>query len=204
MIAGIVLGAGKSERMRRSKLNLPLGSKKLIEWVLESVTLSLLDEIFLVIKPDDKNITEIARKWNVKIVYNPDYKKGMSTSIQKALIKLDTQDKEIDGFCLILGDQPFINHKIINQLIKNFTRGKKEIVVPYYQGNRGNPVLFDMEWKKDFMEITGDTGGRVLIRKYPDHIKKVDILDKGILFDIDREEDYSKAKRYFRDKGKLV
>jgi len=116
------------------------------------------------------------------------------------LIELDATDKDIDGFCLILGDQPFIKAKIINQLIKSFTRGKKEIVVPYYQNKRGNPVLFDIDWKEDLMNITGDTGGRVLINLYPEKVRKVNILDSSILFDIDGEEDYLKAKTYFKMK----
>jgi len=200
MIAGIILGAGEGIRMGKPKLNLPLGSKRVIEWVLEAAALSLLDKMILVIRPDDKEIVEIGKRWKAEIVFNPDFKKGMSTSIQKALIELDATDKAIDGFCLILGDQPFIKPEIINQLIKSFTRGKKEIVVPYYQNKRGNPVLFDIDWKEDLMNITGDTGGRVLIKLYPEKVRKVNILDSSILFDIDGEEDYLKAKTYFKMK----
>lgn len=200
MIAGIILGAGEGIRMGKPKLNLPLGSKRVIEWVLEAAALSLLDKMILVIRPDDKEVLEIGERWKAEIVFNPDFKKGMSTSIQKALIELDATDQVIDGFCLILGDQPFIKPEIINQLIKSFTRGKKEIVVPYYQNKRGNPVLFDIDWKEDLMNITGDTGGRVLINLYPEKVRKVNILDSSILFDIDGEEDYLKAKTYFKMK----
>lgn len=93
----------------------------------------------------------------------------------------------------MLGDQPFISSKTIDSLVKAFQKGKKEIVVPCYRGKCGNPVLFDIAWQEDFMKISGDIGGRVLIRLYPDKIKKVEISDNTILFDIDSEEDYRKA-----------
>lgn len=200
MIAGIILGAGEGMRIGKSKLNLPLGAKSIIEWVLQAATLSRLNQVILVIRPEDKDILKIGKRWNATIVLNHDFKKGMSTSIQKALFELDAQNKEINGFCLILGDQPFISPQIINQLIKSFTAGKKEIIVPYYKDKRGNPVLFDIAWKEDFMNITGDIGGRVLIKKYPDKVKRVNTLNQAILFDIDREEDYLKAQTYFKMK----
>ena len=177
-----------------SKLTLPLGSKRVIEWILEAASLSLLDQVILVVRPDDQVVSEIGRMWKARVIVNPDYQQGLSTSIQKALAELDSRGKDMAGFCLILGDQPFINCKIINQLIEVFERGKKEIVVPYYQAQRGNPVLFDMAWKPDLMKITGDVGGRVFIKKYPEKIKRVDIPDQAILFDIDRKEDYLEAK----------
>ena len=102
--------------MGKVKLTLPLGNKKLIEWVLQAAKLTPLDKYFLVVRPEDKEIIKIGKKWGAEIVFNPDFRKGMSTSIKKALLKINTQ--EVKGFFLILGDQPLITSKIINKLIK--------------------------------------------------------------------------------------
>lgn len=195
MIAGIILGAGEGKRIGKSKLNLPLGNKKVVEWVLQAAVQSFLNKIILVIRPNDKAMFEIGKKWEAEIVINPDFQKGMSTSIQEALKKIDLQD--VEGFFLILGDQPFITSSIINQLVISFSPGKSEIVVPYYKERRGNPVLFDISWKEELMAITGDVGGRVLIKAHPERVKKVKILDEAIILDIDEEEDYLKAKKRF-------
>ncbi|MEA1940046.1 MAG: nucleotidyltransferase family protein [Candidatus Caldatribacteriota bacterium] len=196
MIVGIILGAGEGKRIGKPKLKLPLGSKKVIEWVLEAAESSSLDKTILAIRPEDEEISKIAKKWGVKIVLNPDFYKGISTTIQKALLEIDSQ--EVKGFFLILGDQPLISSTIINELIKYFSPGKREIVVPYYKGRRGNPVLFDIYWKKELMTISGDVGGRVLIKSYPEKVKRVNILDEAILFDIDNEDDYLRAKTYLK------
>jgi len=196
MIYGIILAAGEGKRMGKVKLTLPLGNKKLIEWVLEAAKLTPLDKYFLVVRPEDKDIIKIGKAWGAEIVLNPDFRKGMSTSIKKALLKINTQEAE--GFFLILGDQPLITSKIINKLIKSFSPGKGEIVVPYFKNKRGNPVLFDICWKDELMAITGDVGGRVLIKAHPEKIKRVNISDKAILFDIDQEKDYLKAQMYLK------
>jgi len=195
MIYGIILAAGEGKRMGKVKLTLPLGNKKLIEWVLQAAKLTPLDKYFLVVRPEDKEIIKIGKKWGAEIVFNPDFRKGMSTSIKKALLKINTQ--EVEGFFLILGDQPLITSRIINKLIKSFSPGKGEIVVPYFKNKRGNPVLFDICWKDELMAVTGDVGGRVLIKAHPEKIKRVNISDETILFDIDREEDYEKMKNIF-------
>jgi len=196
MIYGIILAAGEGKRMGKVKLTLPLGDKKLIEWVLQAAKLTPLDKYFLVVRPEDKDIIKTGKTWGAEIVLNPDFQKGMSTSIKKALLKINTQEAE--GFFLILGDQPLITSKIINKLIKSFSPGKGEIVVPYFKDKRGNPVLFDICWKDELMAITGDVGGRVLIKAHPEKVKRVNILDETILFDIDQEKDYLKAQTYLK------
>jgi len=195
MIYGIILAAGEGKRMGKVKLTLPLGDKQLIEWVLRAVKLTPLDKYFLVVRPEDKDIIKIGKAWGTEIVLNPDFRKGMSTSIKKALLKINT--REAEGFFLILGDQPLITSKIINKLIKSFSPGKEEIIVPYFKDKRGNPVLFDICWKDELMAVTGDVGGRVLIKAHPEKVKRVNISDETILFDIDREEDYEKMKNIF-------
>jgi len=196
MIYGIILAAGEGKRMGKLKLTLPLGNKKLIEWVLQAVKLAPLDKYFLVVRPEDKDIIKIGKAWGAEIVLNPDFRKGMSTSIKKALLKINTQEAE--GFFLILGDQPLITSKIINKLIKSFSSGKREIVVPYFKDKRGNPVLFDICWKDELMAVTGDVGGRFLIKAHPERVKRVNVSDETILFDIDQEKDYLKAQTYLK------
>jgi molybdenum cofactor cytidylyltransferase len=196
MIYGIILAAGEGKRMGKVKLALPLGNKKLIEWVLKAAKLTPLDKYFLVVRPEDKEIIKTGEKWGAEIVLNPDFHKGMSTSIKKALLKINTQEAE--GFFLILGDQPLITSTILNKLIKSFSSGKGEIVVPYFKDKRGNPVLFDICWKDELMAVTGDVGGRVLIKAHPEKIKRINISDKAILFDIDEEKDYLKVQTYLK------
>ena len=195
MIYGIILAAGESKRMGKVKLTLPLGNKKLIEWVLRAVKLTPLDKYFLVVRPEDKEIIKTGEKWGAEIVFNPECKSGMSSSIQKALSLIPSEG--VEGFFLILGDQPLITSRIMNKLTKSFSPGKGEIVVPYFKNKRGNPVLFDICWKDELMAVTGDVGGRVLIKAHPEKIKRVNISDETILFDIDREEDYEKMKNIF-------
>ena len=106
MIAGIILAAGEGKRFVQHKLMLPLGTKTVIDWVLEAAVKSKLGKIILVVQPDDQKITERGTKYRVTVVSNPDYKDGMSTSLQKAMAELDNH-QNIDGFCFLFHNQHF-------------------------------------------------------------------------------------------------
>jgi molybdenum cofactor cytidylyltransferase len=195
MICGIILAAGEGKRMGKVKLTLPLGDKQLIEWVLQAVKLAPLDKYFLVVRPEDKEMIKIGESWGAEIVLNPEYRSGMSSSIRKALYQISSE--LVEGIFILLGDQPLINPSIIYKMLKAFTPGKKEIVVPFYKDKQGNPVLFDNYWKEELMKLSGDVGGRVLIKAHTERIKRVKIPDESIFIDIDREEDYQKMKTIF-------
>ena len=195
MIYGIILAAGEGKRMGKVKLTLPLGDKQLIEWVLQAVKYTPLDKYFLVVRPEDKEMIKTGEKWGAEIVPNPEYKSGMSSSIRKALHRISSE--ELEGFFVILGDQPLINPSILFKMIRAFTLDKKEILVPFYKEMQGNPVFFDGYWKDELMKLSGDVGGKVLIKAHPERVKRFKISDKSILLDIDREEDYEKMKNIF-------
>jgi len=146
-------------------------------------------------RPEDKEIIKTGKKWGAEIVLNPEYKSGMSSSIQKALHQISSE--ELYGFFVLLGDQPLINPSILYKMLLAFTPGKKEIVVPFYKDRQGNPVFFDGYWKDELMKLSGDMGGRVLIKAHPERIKRFKISNESILLDIDREEDYEKIKSIF-------
>ncbi|MDD5015431.1 MAG: nucleotidyltransferase family protein [Atribacterota bacterium] len=204
MIYGIILAAGEGKRMGKVKLTLPLGDKQLIEWVLQAVKLAPLDKYFLVIRPEDKEMIKTGEKWGAEIVLNSEYRSGMSSSIKKALHQISSED--LEGFFVILGDQPFINPSLLYKMLLAFTPDKKEMIVPFYKDRQGNPVFFDGYWKDELMKLSGDVGGRVLIKAHPERIKRFKISDESILLDIDREEDYQRIKNIFKSlhkRGKI-
>jgi molybdenum cofactor cytidylyltransferase len=204
MIYGIILAAGEGKRMGKVKLTLPLGDKQLIEWVLQAVKLTPLDKYFLVVRPEDEEMIKTGESWGAEIVLNSEYRSGISSSIKKALHQISSEN--LEGFFVILGDQPFISPSLLYKMIRAFTPGKKKMIVPFYKDRPGNPVFFDAYWKDELMKLSGDVGGRVLIKAHPERVKRFKISDESILLDIDREEDYEKIKDIFNSlhkRGKI-
>ena len=75
---------------------------------------------------------------------------------------------------------------LIGAMRKRHRTTLSPIVVPYSEGRRGNPVLFDRVAFEALRQIEGDQGGRVLFSQHD--VERVE-WDDTILFDIDTPED---------------
>ena len=99
----------------------------------------------------------------------------MASSIK---IGLDNLSEKTEAFFICLGDMPMVSPDIYNQLIKS--KDKKEIIVPTYKGQQGNPVLFDKSMKETVMNITGDVGAKKILELNEDKILNLEINDQNI------------------------
>jgi molybdenum cofactor cytidylyltransferase len=195
MISAILLGAGESKRMGKNKLLLPLGKKTIIERCLENLLRSDVEEVVVVINKKMKEIVDRFKEGNVKVVLNPYYRSGMSSSIRYGLRFINPKN---DGILIALGDQPFLKSKTINALIRKFAQGKKGIVLPIYKGKKGHPVIFHKRYRNDLLKLRGDVGGKSIIEKYPEDIELYPVRSKSIIKDIDTWKDYLSLKEVKR------
>jgi molybdenum cofactor cytidylyltransferase len=115
----------------------------------------------------------------------------MASSLRAGLSALDPQ---VSAALIVLADQPFVRPQTLNQLAQQHRRSKAQIVIPSYQGIRGNPVLLDRSVFSEVMALEGDTGCRAIFSSHTEHTLKVEVEDEGILLDIDNQEDYQRLR----------
>jgi molybdenum cofactor cytidylyltransferase len=181
-IRGIVLAAGMSSRMGRNKLGLMIGGVPIVNIVIENAKRSGLDEVMVVYGKYD--VMTDARK-----VFNPRYEEGMSTSIIEGM-----RGFKGDGVMILLGDMPFVDYKIIDELISTFKRSEKNIVVPVFSGKNGNPVIIGSKYFTELLENSGDKGAREIIERNSFDIEWMEIERDVIFQDIDDESTFKKYK----------
>ena len=80
-------------------------------------------------------------------------------------------------------------------------RSRAPIVIPSYQGNRGNPVLLDRSVFSEVMALEGDIGCRAIFGNHLEDILKVEVEDPGVLLDIDDQGDYDRLKQLHEKSG---
>jgi len=193
LISGIILASGHALRMgKQQKLLLNIGNKPMVERVIETVKASRINEIILVYQ--DPRIKSIGKSNGLTTVYNPNSKDGQSTSIRAGIRAARSDSK---GFMFFVGDQPFLQVDIINRLLEVFEEENYSIVQPVYDEQRGNPVLFHKKFRKDLLNIKGDTGGRSIIGENMEDVCFVKFDNPIFGKDIDTWEVYEE----FRDRG---
>lgn len=190
MITGIIMAAGFSKRMNKDKLTLDFQGVPIIERVIKAVKESNIDEIILVYR--EEKIKEIGMKNKVKTVYNDRSALGQSESIK---LGINASPIKTDGFMFFVGDQPFLDPLIINELIDVFKKQNTNIVAPMYKSKRGNPIIFSSKLKNELLKIEGDDGGKSIVAKIYDEVKFVHFDNDISRLDIDTWDEYMKWRR---------
>jgi xanthine dehydrogenase accessory factor len=186
MISAIVLAAGQATRFGQCKQLVPLGEKPLLQHVLDNLRQSCIDDVVVVLGAYADDIQRQVRFTKERVVINPDYAQGMSTSLQAGLRSLAS---ETEAAMIVLADQPFVASKTLDALIDEYKRTRPSVVIPTYNGFRGNPVLVDKSLFPEMMNIRGDIGCRAIFGDHVDSISKVTVDDRGVVTDIDTPED---------------
>jgi len=199
MIWAIVLAAGESRRMGRPKLLLPYGEKTIIETVVQNVVSSRVDGAVVVLGGDRREIEEKIRRFAVKRAVNLAYGEGMLSSVRRGLSALPSSAR---AALFVLADQPDIPPAVIDSVVEAYLGGKKGIVVPVYKKKRGHPLLVDLKYRREIESLSPDVGLRGLILEHKDDILEVRISSPAVLNDIDRTEDYERARRAIRRRAR--
>ncbi|MHC0038346.1 NTP transferase domain-containing protein [Pseudoneobacillus sp. C159] len=191
-IVGIFLAAGKSTRMGKSKLLLPLGNEALGTHALHTALGSNLSHIVVVARDDDQSLNHwqsfLTEK--VTVVSCSDSVKGLSYSLNYG-ISVANSSLAPDGAMILLADQPFIPKKLINQLIDVFNKEEILYVASSYKDIICPPVLIGKPLFPLLKQLKRDEGVKKLLTDYPSIKGKVIQNESQELFiDIDTMEDY--------------
>ena len=192
MISAIILAAGSSSRMGGPKQLLKLGKATVLEQVLKTFRASKADEVLVVLGVHSG--VKKRRLPGAKVVLNPDSSGGISSSIMAGLGAIDRNSEAV---LFGLADKPFVTVATINRIIESYVTSRIGIVIPVYRGRRGNPVLFARDFFDELGTLSGDVGGKAVIRRHAESIREVKVDDDGILVDIDTRADFERAKARF-------
>ena len=192
-IAAVVLAAGQSTRMGRSKVLLPWrDGNSVLEHVISILEQSRLSEIFVVLGADAAQIKMRLQSNQIQMIHNPDYRRGeMLSSLQKGLRSLPGH---IQAVLVVLGDQPRLQPSVIYKLLTAYANGNQGIVAPIYNGKRGHPVLIDRSYWPEILSLKSGSP-RDVIQKYDQETRLVPVYNDSIFSDIDTPQDYAKQRQ---------
>jgi len=193
-IAGLLLAAGLSGRMKRFKPLLEIDGKPFVVIITEKL-LSVCDNIFVVTgykdgevcNTIDLNLSEYGSR--IEVVHNADYESGMFSSLQAGL----KSATESDWFLYHFIDQPGLElkfyHSFINEIDYNYNW-----IQPVFKERKGHPLLFDSNVRRIILDEKGITSLRDLQRN-SEIKRKYWVCCTDLIFqDIDTPSDYNRIK----------
>lgn len=188
--AAVILAAGQSRRMGKiNKVLIEIDGKPMARHAIDAARAAGADPVIVVTGHTAEDVHR-ALGDDVIYVHNPDYAQGLSTSLRAGIIAVPSS---CDGALVALSDMPGIQPEHIRQLMRAHDPDEGHVIcVPTWNGERGNPVLWDRRFFDDFMSLGGDIGAKHLIAENADLVIEVPVDDDAVLIDVDSPDALSR------------
>lgn len=182
-VAAVVLAAGHSARMGTNKLLVELGGEPLVRHAVTAARASVATDVIVVTGTDADRVRAALAGLAVRFVHNPDHATGMASSLRVGV----TAAAGARAALICLGDMPKITAAHLDALIGAFSTADDDraIIVPTFEGKRGNPVVWGRAHFGSIAELIGDVGARALIERHLAEVRMVALDDAAVLVDVD-------------------
>lgn len=187
--------------MGTSKLLLELAGKKFIRRLVESLTVSQITAISVLVRPDDQELkAELQECRDIDIVVAGPSPSDMKESVQQLLTDITKKwtPTDQDAWLLIPGDHPVVETSVLDRMLEECLRSQDKIIVPVHEEKRGHPTLFPWKFAAEVFELPDDKGVNYLLREC-ERVVEVSCSEMSVLWDIDTPEDFAKVSVHFRD-----
>jgi len=195
----VIPAAGRSRRMGRPKLLLPMAGKPVIARLLGALDHPAIPARVVVVRPDDEPLRAAAAAGGAHVV-QPDLPPAeMRTSVELAVREIARRfaPAEADAWLLVPADHPVLEPSLIDELIAGWKSTRAQILVPTFNGRRGHPTLFRWEWAERIAEIPPDRGLDWLLEHYAGQVVEFPVSTDLILCDLDTPDDYERLCRRY-------
>ena len=95
------------------------------------------------------------------------------------------------GWLVLPGDMPLVQASTLDTVARQLEH--HPVVYAQHNGRRGHPVGFAAGLYSELVGLSGDSGARRIVARYPAH--GIELDDVGVLVDIDTVDDLEAARR---------
>lgn len=183
----IYLAAGLSSRYGSNKLLEMVDGKPMFRHLLDILTVMKEEEPHryeLVVVTAYDEIEESVKGLPVKVVRNNNQELGASHSIKLGL-EACGEIGQHDHVMFAVADQPYVQEDELFGFIHMYKRSYKGIGCLSYQGVMGNPVIFQGKFVPELMALTGDVGGKAVVKAHLSEVFQYEADSELSLQDID-------------------
>jgi molybdenum cofactor cytidylyltransferase len=190
-ITAIILAAGYSSRMGSFKPMLEIQGKTIMERTVSLFRDAGMQDIRVVVGHGSDLLEPLLERLGARVIPNPDYDKGMFSSVLAALQGLE---QDVKALFILPADIPLISHLTIRHLLDIHQHEPEKVLIPCFMNRRGHPVLIPSMYCDTILRWRGEGGLKGALGQLGAMVLHVEVKDRNILLDCDTPEDYEDAK----------
>lgn len=184
-VAAVVLAAGESRRFGSPKPLARLEGRTFVHRASRLALDARLAPVVVVVGHEAAAVRAALDGMPVRVVDNPRYRDGQSTSMQAGLAALPADTHAV---AFVPVDQPWLTPGVLEVLVARLA-GTARAVVPVVRGGRRAPVVFHHDAFPLLCRVTGDVGGRAVLDALGEGLVEVAFDDEGPFRDVDTPAD---------------
>jgi len=197
MIPALVLAAGKSSRMGRTKALLSVGSsgETFLHRIIRVLREGGADAVVVVIGGDAAAVRSSLPLDDAQIsaVENPRYEEGQLSSLLVGLAAVEQRYDNVEAVMMTLVDLPLISAATVRAVRDTFLANPgAPLVRPRRGGRYGHPVIFNRSIFGELRRADPSTGAKPVVHAHAAEEVNVDVDDEGAFIDIDTPQDYDR------------
>jgi molybdenum cofactor cytidylyltransferase len=203
MTFALIPAGGKSLRMGRPKLALPLGGRTVIECVVNALRQAQVLEVLVVVAPHLPELARFAAGVGAHVLQLSEETADMRATVEQGLAWLEErfQPAPNSDWLLCPADHPALDPAVIRHLLQSRQTGSAvSIRIPTFQGKRGHPTLISWRHVAGMRALPSGLGLNAYVRQHSTEIEEVPVLSPGVLWDLDTPEDYERIQKVMSDR----
>ena len=197
MIGGVILAAGYSSRMGDFKPLLPVAGTPALKRSIDTLTAAGA-EVAVVTGYRREALSPLLEAWGASEIMNPDYDRGMFTSVLAGLHHF--ADRGAEAVLLLPCDCAAVPKEAMRQLIA-CAGDKGEYALPTFGGRNGHPLLIPRRFFSEILHFSGPGGLKGARSLHEDTLLRLPMPWEGTVLDMDTPEDYAALCAYAEDDG---
>ncbi len=198
MIYAVVPAAGRSTRMGRPKLLLPLGGVPVLRRVVDALRAGGVDRAVVVVAPRATKLARLAEDAGAIPCVLAEETPDMRATVACGLHHLEERFHPApdDAWLLVPADHPTLSADTVRRLTAPRTAEPHfSIFLPTVRGRRGHPALVGWSHAAAVHAMPPGEGLNHYLRRQAAATCEVPVADPDILVDLDTPEDYERLRR---------
>jgi CTP:molybdopterin cytidylyltransferase MocA len=185
-VSAIILAAGRSTRMGRFKPLLPFGSSTVVETCIDTVRNAGIENVIVVLGHRAEEVKKQLADYDVVFTTNPNPGSEMSASVAYGVAHVPP---DASAVIILPADYPAVPSRVITELMDEWKRGGM-LQVPTWNNRGGHPVLVDLQYRHELLNLDPQRGLRALFDLHRDEVRRVPVNSNFIARDMDTWDDY--------------